>query len=99
MVKREKIVITDEDLPNGKHEFRIHEITFAGQMRLQQLEKVTLMDTFKQCMPEEDFKMLDKIPRSAGEQLSEVVSRVNGWNKQQKSSEDFTIARSNTSGM
>ena len=62
----------------------IKEISFAGQLRLEQIEKISTMDFYKECLSEDDFKFLEQVGKDDFVKLRTAMSEVNGWDKKEK---------------
>jgi len=76
MLKEEKVKI-------GDREITVTELSFASQLRLEQLGEITSEAIYKECLNKEDFEFLQTINREEGKNIRDTLNRVNCWNKKE----------------
>lgn len=63
-------------------EIEIQELSFAGQLRLESLEKISMIDFYKECISEENLKSLEDIGKEDGKILRDAFDQLNGWKEE-----------------
>lgn len=77
MLRTEKVRVDDREL-------EVKEISFAGQMRLEKLEKITTEDLYRESMKKEDFDYLENVGKEQSKLIRDAMANVNGWKTQIK---------------
>jgi len=71
------MVLKTEIVKIGDREIVIKETSFAAQMRLEALEKITTRDLYKEAMSEEDFKFMEEIGKEDSIKIVDAFTKVN----------------------
>lgn len=77
------MALKEEVIKIGEQEVKVHQLSFAGQMRLDSLgDKRTMLDIYKECM--EDSTLLEKLNAEEGLEIVRAINRVNNWLKEKE---------------
>ena len=57
----------------------VKEMSFAGQMRLEKVEKPGLQDIYRESLSAEDFKLLEELGKEEGYLISTAYAKVTGF--------------------
>lgn len=74
MLKTEIVKVDERDI-------KVTELSFAAQLRLEKLDKITNEAIFQECLSKEDFDFLETVSKKNGMIIRQALWRVNGWDK------------------
>jgi hypothetical protein len=58
---------------------KIHQLSFAGQMRLSEKENRSYLDICKESMNEDNYNFLESVNTQEGTKVIKAINEVNGW--------------------
>jgi len=85
------LALKEEIVKIGDREIKVRELSFRSQMKLEDMDKITLEAIYRECLSEEDFEFLSEIGRKEGKKIRDAINRVNGWvkEKEEEKGENF----------